>query len=183
MLIFSQAVRESEAFNATLHPFIRNAVASMEYGGVLLNKFLVKSNRDRNKRLTTDAFQLATAVLFQNSVQMFGLTPNNLNDVPDFEMDFMKTVPTTWDETVYVDGYPGKNVIIARRHGTQWYVAGVNCEKTALKLTIKLPMLVGKRVKLYNDDSNMETFVKELNIGNNGEFEVEIQPAGGFVLK
>jgi hypothetical protein len=95
MLIFSQGVRDSEAFYATLHPFIRNAVGSMEFGGVLLNKFLVKSNEGRNKRLTTDAFQLATSVLFQNPVQMFGLTPNNLTDVPAFEIEFMKAVPTT----------------------------------------------------------------------------------------
>ena len=117
MLIFSQEVRDTEAFNATLHPFIRNAVASMEFGGVLLNKFLVKSNEQNNRRLTTDIFQLATAVLFQNPVQMFGLTPNNLTDVPAFEIEFMKRVPTTWEETVFVDGYPGKYVVIARRHG------------------------------------------------------------------
>jgi len=183
MLIFSQGVREAEAFNATLHPFIRNTVASMEFGGVLLNKFLVKSNKDRNKRLTTDVFQLATAVLFQNPVQMFGLTPNNLTDVPAFEIDFMKTVPTTWDETVFIDGYPGKYAIIARRHQSQWYIAGVNAEKIPLKLTIKLPMLAGKKVQVYNDDPNKEPFVKELNIDKSGELEIEIQPAGGFVIK
>jgi len=183
MLIFSQGVREAEAFNATLHPFIRNTVASMEFGGVLLNKFLVKSNKDRNKRLTTDVFQLATAVLFQNPVQMFGLTPNNLSDVPAFEIDFMKTVPTTWDETVFIDGYPGKYAIIARRHQSQWYIAGVNAEKTVMKVSIKLPMLAGKKVQLYNDDINKGPYVKEFNINRSGDLEVEIQPSGGFVIK
>lgn len=52
---------------------------------------------------------------------MFGLTPNNLTGVPAFEIDFMKQVPT-WDETVFVDGYPGKYVAIARRQGNKWYV-------------------------------------------------------------
>jgi hypothetical protein len=183
MLIFSQDVRNSEAFFATLHPFIRNSVGSMEFGGVLLNKYLTKSNQNKNKRLTTDAFQLATAVLFQNPIQMFGITPNNLTDVPAFEIDFMKEIPTLWDETVFIDGYPGKYAIIARRHQDQWYVAGANAEKEVLKKKLKLPMLAGKTVKFYNDDKNREIYSKDLKINKNGELEIEIQPNGGFVLK
>lgn len=183
MLIFSGGVRESEAFNATLHPFIRNSVGSMEFGGVLLNKFLVKSNEGRNKRLTTDAFQLATSVLFQNPVQMFGLTPNNLSDVPAFEIDFMKKVPTTWDETLYIDGYPGKYAVIARRSGKDWYVAGVNAQKEPLKLKLSLPMFAGKKAKLYNDDAGKQTSLVEVELKKDGLMELTIQPAGGFVLK
>src|SRR5690606_17287598 len=66
MLVFSQDVREKEAFYATLHPFIRNTVASMEFGGVILNRYINRGNERGQKRLTTDAFQLATGVLFQN---------------------------------------------------------------------------------------------------------------------
>ena len=182
MLIFSQQVRESEAFFATLHPFIRNTVGSMEFGGVLLNKYLTKSNKDRNKRLTTDAFQLATAVLFQNPVQMFALTPNNLNDVPAFEIDFMKQIPTTWDETLFVDGYPGKYTVIARRHANQWYVAGVNATKEPLKLNLSLPMLTGEKVRIYNDDKDQITFTKEITVSKNGNYDITIQPSGGFVI-
>jgi Glycoside hydrolase 97/Glycosyl-hydrolase 97 N-terminal/Glycosyl-hydrolase 97 C-terminal, oligomerisation len=182
MLIFSQGVRDTEAFNATLHPFIRNAVGSMEFGGVLLNKFLVKSNQHRNQRLTTDAFQLATSILYQNAVQMFGLTPNNLTDVPAFEIDFMKKVPTTWDETLYIDGYPGKYTVIARRQGAKWYVAGANAGKEAIKLKLNLPMLSGKKASLINDDVAKAPYKKEVTVNHPGEFEVEIQPSGGFVL-
>jgi hypothetical protein len=183
MLIFSQGVRDQEAFNATLHPFIRNSVGAMEFGGVLLNKFLVKSNEGTNKRLTTDAFQLATAILFQNPVQMFGLTPNNLTDVPAFEIDFMRSVPTTWDETLYIDGYPGKYTVIARRNGTRWYVAGVNALKEPLKLKLSLPMLSSKKVRMYNDDASKATYTKEIDVQKNGEVEIEIQSGGGFVIK
>jgi hypothetical protein len=154
----------------------------MEFGGVLLNKFLVKSNQNRNKRLTTDAFQLATAILYQNAVQMFGLTPNNLTDVPAFEIDFMKKVPTTWDETLYIDGYPGKYTVIARRQGAKWYVAGANAGKEAIKLKLNLPMLSGKKASLINDDVAKVPYKKEVTINQSGEFEVEIQPSGGFVL-
>lgn len=182
MLIFSQGVRNEEAFNATLHPFIRNTVGSMEFGGVLLNKYLTRENRDRNKRLTTDAFQLATAVLFQNPVQMFGLTPNNLIDVPSFEIDFMKKVPTTWDETVFIDGYPGKYVVLARRHGTTWYIAGANAGKEMLKLNSKLPMLKNKQVTLINDDHTSTPTRKMMTLNSNGDLQIELQPSGGFVM-
>lgn len=180
MLIFSQGVRESEAFFASLHPFIRNAVGSMEFGGVLLNKYLVKSNTGRNKRLTTDAFQLATSVLFQNPIQVFALTPNNLDDVPQFEIDFMKSVPTTWDETVFIDGYPGKYAVVARRHGDQWYIAGVNAEKTARE--IEVPLSSGKKVRIYSDNAEGEPLFNESAIKKDNKVKVVMQPNGGFVI-
>jgi hypothetical protein len=180
MLIFSQDVREKEAYFASLHPFIRNAVGSMEFGGVLLNKYLNKGNAKGQLRLTTDAFQLATAVLFQNPVQMFGLTPNNLADVPAFELDFLKKIPTTWDETVFIDGYPGKYSVIARRHGQKWYVAGVNAEKAAKKLKLNLPMLAGQSITMYNDKE--ETYTTSVKVSKKGELSITIQPNGGFVV-
>ena len=183
MLYFSEDVRRQEAFFATLHPFIRNTVGSMEFGGTFLNKFLTKSNKDKNKRQTTDGFQLATAVLFQNPVQMFGVMPNNLTDAPKFQLDFMKEVPTLWDETVFIDGYPGKYSVIARRHQDKWYVVGVNAEKTAKKLQLNLPMFVGKNVQLINDDKAGNTFTKPVSVSKKGTYEIEIQPNGGFVLK
>lgn len=182
MLIFSQDVREKEAYFASLHPFIRNAVGSMEFGGVLLNKYLNKGNTKGQERLTTDAFQLATSVLFQNPVQMFGLTPNNLTEVPAFELDFLRKVPTTWDETVFIDGYPGKYSVLARRNGQKWYVAGVNAEKTAKELKIKLPMLAGQSVTMYNDKADKETYTSNLKVSKNGQLSITIQPNGGFVI-
>lgn len=182
MLIFSEDVRRDESFYATLHPFIRNTVGSMEFGGVLLNKFLNKGNKQGQERLTTDAFQLATGILYQNPVQMFALTPDNLTGTPEFIIDFMKNIPTTWDETLYIDGYPGKHAVIARRHGNQWYVAGVSALKEPVKLKLNLPMLAGKKVRMYNDNKNRETYNKEIEVKSNGNVEVTIQPSGGFIL-
>ncbi len=182
MLIFSQETREKEAFYASLHPFIRNSVASMEFGGVLLNKFLTKENKGNKERLTTDGFQLATSILFQNPVQMFAITPNNLTDVPKFEIDFIKKVPTTWDETRFIDGYPGKYTVIARRHQEKWFIAGVNAEETIKRLQLNLPMLAGKTVSLYSDNKEGETYLKEIKIPKNGVLKMDVQSKGGFVL-
>ncbi|HKK81577.1 MAG TPA: glycoside hydrolase family 97 catalytic domain-containing protein, partial [Prolixibacteraceae bacterium] len=182
MLVFVEDVRKKEAFYAALHPFIRNSVASMEFGGVILNKYLNKGNKEGQKRLTTDIFQLATGVLFQNPVQFFALTPNNLTDVPEFEIEFMRNIPTTWDETRFIDGYPGKFSVLARRTGQEWYVAGINAEKEAKKLTLNLPMLAGKTVKMYNDKKDGTPYVETISVPNNGNVDVTIQHNGGVIL-
>lgn len=183
MLIFSQDVREKEAFYATLHPFIRNSVASMEFGGVFMNKFLNRGNSRGQQRLTTDVFQIATGILFQNPVQMFALTPNNLTDAPATLINFMKEIPTTWNETLYIDGYPGKYSVIARRHGEQWYIAGVNALEKPLELELSLPMVAGKKVSIYSDNSNREAVVNSSKINHNGKVKVTLLPRGGFVIK
>ena len=135
-LIFNQHFNDNEAFNACLHPFIRNAVGSMEFGGTFLNKRYNRTNDGGTIRRTSDVFQLATAVLFQNPIQNFALAPNNLTDAPEVALDFMKQIPTTWDETVFIDGYPGKYAVLARRHGNRWYIAGINAQKEPLKLSL-----------------------------------------------
>ncbi|MFY7826691.1 MAG: glycoside hydrolase family 97 catalytic domain-containing protein [Flectobacillus sp.] len=181
-LIFNQHFDDFEAFNASLHPFIRNTVGSMDFGGTLLNKRLNRNNNGGRTRKTTDIFQLATAVLFQTTVQNFALTPNNLTDVPSFEIDFMKKVPTTWDETVFIDGYPGKYCVLARRHGNEWYLVGINAEKTALNLKVKLPMFAGKTVTEYNDDEKRNPTMKSIKVSTTGEATLTIQPEGGLII-
>lgn len=181
-LIFTQEACDAEAYNATLHPFIRNSLGSMEFGPVLLNKRHNRTNDGGQIRKTTDVFQLATAVLFQNPVQMFAIAPNNLTDVPVFEIDYMKNVPTTWDETRYIDGYPGKYCVIARRHGSTWYVVGVNAQKEFLKVNIELPMLQDKAVKVYYDKKDRTPSLKDITIKKDGKVTIEIQPEGGIIL-
>ena len=181
-LVFSQHFCDNEAFNATLHPFIRNAVGCMEFGGVFLNKRLNRSNDGGTIRRTTDIFQLATAVLFQNPIQNFALAPNNLTDAPQICLDFMKQVPTTWDETRFIDGYPGRYIVLARRHGNTWYIAAANATVEPLKLKLDLPMLAGQEVSLYSDDKKMQPQLKLQKIKTDGSLQLTVQPKGGAVI-
>lgn len=181
-LVFSQHFCDNEAFNATLHPFIRNAVGCMEFGGVFLNKRLNRSNDGGTIRRTTDIFQLATAVLFQNPIQNFALAPNNLTDAPQICLDFMKQVPTTWDETRFIDGYPGRYIVLARRHGNTWYIAAVNATAEPLKLKLDLPVLAGQEVSLYSDDKKMKPQLKLQKIKTDGSLQLTVQPQGGAVI-
>lgn len=183
-LHFSQGSCDHEAFNATLHPFIRNTVGSMDFGGSALNKYYNADNAPRgSRRVTSDVYALATAVLFQSPVQHFALAPNNLTDAPSWAIDFMKEVPTTWDEVRFIDGYPGKYVILARRHGDQWYIAGVNAQKETLKLKVNLPMFSnGEKVRLFSDDKALQGSVKQIEIGKKQELQLAIPCNGGVLI-
>ena len=183
-LHFSQGSCDNEAFNATLHPFIRNTVGSMDFGGSALNKYYNADNAPRgSRRVTSDVYALATAVLFQSPVQHFALAPNNLTDAPSWAIDFMKEVPTTWDEVRFIDGYPGKYVILARRHGDKWYIAGVNAQKETLKLKVNLPMFSnGEKVKLFSDDKALQGGVKQIGIGKKQELQLTIPCNGGVLI-
>lgn len=183
-LHFSQGSCDNEAFNATLHPFIRNTVGSMDLGGSALNKYYNADNAPRgSRRVTSDVYALATAVLFQSPVQHFALAPNNLTDAPSWAIDFMKEVPTTWDEVRFIDGYPGKYVILARRHGDKWYIAGVNAQKETLKLKVNLPMFSnGEKVRLFSDDKALQGGVKQIEIGKKQELQLAIPCNGGVLI-
>lgn len=176
-LIFGQRFCDDEAFNATLHPFIRNTVGCMEFGGCFLNHRLNRGNNGGTIRRTSDVFQLATTILFQNPIQNIGITPNNLTDAPKFCIDFLRQVPTTWDETRFIDGYPGKYVVLARRHGDRWYVAAINATKEPLKLKVELPMLAGKKVSFYQDDKKKP--LQEVKVKKNGQVQFTLQTNGG----
>ena len=183
-LHFSQGSCDHEAFNATLHPFIRNTVGSMDFGGSALNKYYNADNAPRgSRRVTSDVYALATAVLFQSPVQHFALAPNNLTDAPSWAIDFMKEIPTTWDEVRFIDGYPGKYVILARRHGDKWYIAGVNAQKETLQLKVNLPMFSnGEKVRLFSDDKVLQGGVKQIGIGKKQELQLTIPCNGGVLI-
>ncbi len=173
-LHFSQGFCDVEAHCGTIHPFIRNTVGSMDFGGSTLNKFYNANNKTGSRRVTTDVYALATAVLFQSAVQHFALAPNNLDDAPSWAIDFMKQVPTTWDEVRFIDGYPGRYAIMARRSGTKWYIAGINATGETMKKTLELPMFEGgETVSLYMNDKLVTAKISKkktvsVSIPNNG---------------
>lgn len=184
-LHFSQGSCDAEAFNATIHPFVRNTVGSMDFGGSALNKYYNAANKPGgSRRVTSDVFALATAVLFQSPVQHFALAPGNLTDAPAWAVDFMKEVPVLWDETRYIDGYPGKYVVLARRHGDTWYIAGVSAQKEPVTVALELPMFApSQKVTVYSDDSELQGSVKEMKIDKKQRLKITMPCNGGVLIK
>lgn len=182
-LHFSQGMCDAEAKNACTHPFIRNTVGSMDFGGSTLNKFYNANNKSGSQRKTSDVFALATAIMFQSPVQHFALAPNNLDDAPSWAIDFMKKVPTTWDDVKFIDGYPGKYCIMARRTGDKWYVVGINAQETPVKLKLSLPMFpAGSQLSVYSDTDKLEGSLKTVKLSKKQQLQISIPCNGGLVI-
>ena len=106
--------------------------------------------------------------------------------LPQFELDFLRQLPTTWDEVQFLDGYPTRYVVLARRTGNRWYVAGLNGTTKPMTLTLQLPMFAGKTVEYYIDEpqkkGNARPALKTLKVGKDGKAKVTMQPLGGLII-
>ena len=98
-------------------------------------------------------------------------------------------MPTTWSETKFIDGYPTKYAVLARKSTAgKWYVNGLNGEDTAKTLTLSLPMFAGHTVTLYNDAplKKGELFptptMTKAKVGKDGKLKVTMQPMGGIII-
>ncbi len=197
---FTDYHAKKEAFEMTMHPFSRNAVGSFDWGGVMMNKYFSKDNKSRHQRYTSDIFEMATAITNQSSVNCVCLYPNNLQDVPQWELDWLKAVPTAWDDVKFIAGYPTRYAVVARKAsavntGTaaasagRWFVGGLNATDKPLALTLNLPMFAGKTVTYLTDQPKKKgekffTSVKKtLKVGKDGKAKVVIQPNGGIIIE
>ena len=199
-VFFTDYHAKKEAFEMTMHPFSRNAVASFDWGGVMMNKYFSKDNKSRHQRYTSDVFEMATAITNQSSVNCICLYPNNLQDVPQWELDWLKNVPTAWEDTKFIAGYPTKYAVVARKSSVEngsgaaltagrWFVGGLNATDKPLALTLDLPMFAGKTVTYITDQPKKKsekffTSVKKtLKVGKDGKAKVVIQPNGGIIIE
>lgn len=187
-VIFTTHHAAQEPFELTMHPFCRNTVASMDWGGTIMNRYMSQDNKSRHPRQTTDVFEMAAGIMNQAAIQCIAMCPNNLTDIPQFEIDWLKQVPTTWDETRFIDGYPGKFAVLARRSDDKWYIVGLNALKEPLKLTLDLPMFEGKEFTIYSDkplkkdQKFAEAEMKLGKLNKKGQVKVTIQPNGGLII-
>ena len=189
-VFFSEHHAKEEAFQLTMHPFCRNAVGTMDWGGVIMNRYLSRDNKSRHPRYTTNVFEMASGITNQAAIQCVAVQPNNVeNEELTFdEMAFLRELPTTWDETRFIDGYPGRFVVLARRHGDTWYVAGLNALNEPLKLTLDLSELLpaSTAVTYYTDTKQKQalvTTVKQTKTDKRGNLKVEMQPRGGIIVR
>ena len=181
-LIFTQYALDKHAYYSTILPFTRNPVGAMDFAPVFLNKRLSKDQKGGTVRKTTDAFELATAVLYFSPIQHFGLTPNNLDEQPEFVLDFLRAVPTVWDETVYVGGEPGDYVAIARRKGDTWYLAVTNGEQEKKTLELDLPMFKNAEATFIYDAKDKTAAQKTVKVKSSGKLKIDVLGEGGALL-
>ena len=188
---FSEYHAKMEGFELTMHPFSRNVVGSMDWGGTMMNRWLNKEDQPgkRHKRYTSDTFEMAAAIMNQTSIQCIDVQPSNLKTLEQFELDLLKQMPTTWSETQFIDGYPTKYAVVARKSTAgKWYVSGLNGENSARTLTLNVPMFAGKTVTYYTDEplKKGQEFLnpakKTAKVDKDGNVKVTMQGFGGIIL-
>jgi alpha-glucosidase len=163
--------------NAIL-PFTRNVVGPMDYTPVTFTN-------SQFPHSTSYGHELALSVLFESGLQHMADRPDGYRVLPDTVKAFLKTVPNVWDDTKLVNGYPGKNVTIARRKGTAWYVGGINAENRELAQKVPLLFLqsgITYKCTLIEDGKHDKIFrTRSLEINNDGFLNVSLLRRGGFV--
>ncbi len=176
---FEQRNADQEATHAAMLPFARNVFDPMDFTPMVLDRV------PRIERRTTSAFELALAVLFTSGIQHYAEIPEGMAKAPDYVRDFLKHVPSGWDDVKFLDGFPGKYVVLARRGEGRWYVAGINAEAAEKKLALNLDGLVvrGAGTLITDGDGGNLSFRRtpvQLSAGK--PLEVSLPPRGGFVL-
>jgi hypothetical protein len=169
---FSQETEDQQPTHCTTIPFTRNVFDPMDYTPMALYKI------PNIKRSTSTAFELALPVIFQSGIQHFAEIPEGMAHMPAFVKSFLKDLPVQWDDIRFIDGFPGKRVVLARRSGNKWYVAGINGESTNQQFSLDLSFLK-KAGKLITDggDGNLT----EAQITPGKATKIDIKAAGGFV--
>ena len=172
--------RNAAIYN-TIYPFTRNVIGSMDYTPMILG-----DAPDRLPHLTTNPHELALSVVFESGLQHFVSTPAMIDAQPEYVRDFLTAVPTVWDETRLVDGYPGRLAVLARRRGTDWYVGAITSDTMVSIAEVPLRFLGAGTydVALISDGEDVDRFAYATEtLSRRDTMTVELAPRGGFVAR
>lgn len=176
---FDQKNADEEPAHAAMLPFTRNVFDPMDFTPMVLDRI-------RNiERRTTSGFELALSVLFTSGIQHYAEIPEGMAKAPAYVSDFLKQVPSVWDEVRFLDGYPGKFVVLARRGHGRWYIAGINAETTEKRINLDLARLGVRgsgQLITDGDAGNLSFRMETVRFATGKKLEIALRPRGGFIL-
>jgi alpha-glucosidase len=176
-ITFGQYDADMQPSHCATIPFTRNLFDPMDFTPVNF------SGIPNLTRRTTGGFELALSVLFTSGIQHIAETPQGMAAQQDFVKDYMSTLPAKWDDVKFIDGYPGKFVVMARKNGARWYIAGINGENTERTITLQLPFLAQHSKAIIITDSVDTKFFMKRGINVSKPVTITMHPYGGFVIK
>ncbi len=157
--------------------FTRNVVGSMDYTPVTFTN-------SQFPHITSYGHELALSVVFESGIQHMADRPEGYYELPDAAKTFLKNVPAAWDDTLLLDGYPGKYTVIARRKGADWFIGGINSGRKEKIQNIKfdfLPEGQTYKLTLIADGVHDKAFtVQYLLVDKTSSVEVKMLNQGGF---
>jgi len=163
--------KKAASHNATL-PFTRNVIGPMDYTPCAFSD-------SQHPHITSNAHELALTVLFESGLQHLADRPESFLAQPQEVQAFLGQLPTVWDETRFVSGYPGESAVLARRSGNTWFVAGINGQDEAQTLAIDLRFIGKGKARLFADDAAGQWQISNISTLPT---KIDCQPRGGFVL-
>jgi hypothetical protein len=173
-ITFVQENADIQPSHCAMLPFTRNAFDPMDFTPMVLDSI------PNIQRKTTPAFELALPVLFLSGIQHIAEIPNGIAKQPPFVINYLKDIPTNWDDSKFMAGFPGKDVIIARKKDDTWFVVGINGENKPKEFTIDLSFISEKEGYLITENQN--GFVQE-TLKPSSEVSIKMNAFGGFVMK
>ena len=175
--LFNETYPKNAPIQNTILPFTRNVIGPMDYTPFGLTNL-------KHLHQTSYAHELALVLVFQTGIVHFAESVEGTRKLPTFVKDFLSTVPVTFDESHLISGYPGKDVVIASRKGKDWYISGINGEKSSKTIDINLPFLKGKyNMNLINDGADNKSFVNTNKLYKSADkLQVTMNGYGGFVI-
>jgi hypothetical protein len=176
---FEQPNADHQPNHSCMLPFTRNVFDPMDFTPVCFSEV------PGIKRITSNGFELALSVVFWSGIQHFAETPRGMATAPDYVKNFLREIPNHWDDTKFVDGFPGKFAVIARKFKNTWYVAGINGENIEKTLNCELPFVEStKKGTLITDGKDNRSFrTEKITIYPNKPVEINLKGHGGFVIK
>jgi len=175
---YSQEFADNSPVLNTIYAATRNVIGPMDYTPVSFSKSTFP-------HLTSYGHELALSVIFESGITHFADKISAFESTPNFVQEFLKSVPVAWDEIKYLEGVPGKEMVLARRKGDVWYIAGINGENMTKMVTIKVAdfgLGYYDFTQLVDGKTNTEFALKTGKFTNKDSFTVEMLPYGGFVV-
>ncbi len=186
-ITFDQSTADNAPAHCATVAFTRNVVAPMDFTPMVLHERLGDRLNNGPHRATTAAFELALPVIFQSGIQHFGLHPDDMNRFPSEVYEYLRRVPSTWDDTQLLYACPAEECVIARRSGSVWYVAGINGENEEKTVEFSIRFLPARtRGYIIRDVKGGHNSVEVLEITTprhkKDKLQLPMAPCGGFVL-
>jgi len=174
---FGQFFADHQPSHCAVIPFTRNLFDPMDFTPVNF------SGIPNITRRTTGGFEIALSVMFTSGIQHIAETPTGMASQKDFVKEYMSSLPENWDDVKFIDGFPGKFVVLARQKGKIWYIAGINGETSERTVTLNLPFIDKKSGGiLITDALGAKDFIKS-DVNFLTPIKITMYPYGGFVIK
>ena len=175
---FGQENADRQPSHCAVIPFTRNLFDPMDFTPVCFSEV------PKIKRTTTNSFELALSVLFLSGIQHYAEVPEGMAKVPEEVRQVLREIPVAWDESRFLDGYPGRYVVIARKKEKNWYIAGINGEQRERVVSIPPNFFSNTQgnIRITSGPDNRSFEISRTAVSMERALDIPLKPNDGFLI-